>query len=54
MRLRGDAEAIDLSGEHPEFSDWSWVSLSDLPALIVVFKRPVYSEVVREFARFAL
>ena len=53
MRLTGPAETIDLSTEHPRFSDWRWVNLRELPELIVDFKRGVYADVVREFARFA-
>lgn len=48
-RFLGADEDIDLQTSHPEFSDWRWVPLSDLPALVVAFKREVYEQVVRTF-----
>ena len=33
----------------PEFSTWRWVSLHEVPELIVPFKRDVYKKVVEEF-----
>jgi len=58
FRFTGDDTEIDIhypgGGRHkPEFDDWRWEKLSRLPELIVPFKRPVYMEVVREFARYA-
>lgn len=35
--------------EGPEFSAWKWVTLDELPMLIVPFKRAVYESVVMEF-----
>jgi putative (di)nucleoside polyphosphate hydrolase len=39
--------------DHPEFVDWRWARLADLPALVVAFKRPVYEAVAQEFAAYA-
>jgi putative (di)nucleoside polyphosphate hydrolase len=44
-----DAE-IDLAAHHAEFADWKWVQASELPGLIVPFKRAVYEAVLKEFA----
>jgi putative (di)nucleoside polyphosphate hydrolase len=49
MRFLGEDGDIDVHTEHPEFSDWRWINLRDLPALIVAFKRDVYEQVVRQF-----
>ena len=40
-------------GHEPEFIDWRWEAMSDLPDLVVPFKRPIYERVVEEFAKFA-
>ncbi|MCA0400922.1 MAG: RNA pyrophosphohydrolase [Proteobacteria bacterium] len=55
LRFTGDESEIDVrapgGGVHkPEFIDWRWERLENLPALIVPFKRGVYEQVVRAFA----
>jgi putative (di)nucleoside polyphosphate hydrolase len=55
MRFDGIDSEIDISGRggnRPEFDAWQWVPLADVPRLAVDFRRPVYEEVVQEFARF--
>ncbi len=50
LRFLGNDEDINLTAyKNPEFSDWKWVSLKDLPDMIVSFKRPVYEAVVDAF-----
>jgi putative (di)nucleoside polyphosphate hydrolase len=50
FRFTGTDRDIDItSHDHPEFSTWRWVSMADLPALIVPFKRPLYQQLVGEF-----
>ncbi len=56
MRFEGHADEIDIDGKghtKPEFDDWRWASLEQLPSLAVPFKRPVYEEVARHFAPLA-
>jgi len=55
LRFTGmDADIrLDLD-PHPEFDAWRWVALSELTALAVPFKRPIYAELTRSFARFAV
>ena len=52
-RFEGADSEIDLEA-HPdhaaEFDAWRWVSVPDLPDLVVPFKRAVYAAVVAEFA----
>jgi putative (di)nucleoside polyphosphate hydrolase len=50
MRFLGEDADIDLATDHPEFSDWRWAALEDLPALVVAFKREVYARVASHFA----
>lgn len=50
-RFMGTNEDIDLNHHHdPEFSEWRWVEAERLPALIVDFKRNLYTAVVEEFS----
>jgi putative (di)nucleoside polyphosphate hydrolase len=55
FRFTGDDSEIDLSapGHKPEFTEWRWARLAELPDLIVPFKRPVYEKVVAAFAHLA-
>jgi len=56
MRLTGAESEIDIAhpagGHKPEFIAWRWERMENLPALIVPFKRKVYEQVVKEFAKF--
>ena len=57
LRFTGDDSEIDIAhpagGHKPEFAEWRWEPLHNLSSLIVPFKRPVYEQVVKEFATFA-
>ena len=50
MRFRGQDREIDLDASgHAEFSDWCWMTPTDVLNAIVNFKRPVYDAVFKEF-----
>lgn len=50
-RFLGTEDDIDLEAhDPPEFRAWRWVAPSQLPELIVPFKRDVYQALVEEFA----
>jgi putative (di)nucleoside polyphosphate hydrolase len=54
LRFLGTDSDIALDRDaHPEFSAWRWASLSELPALVVPFKRHIYEAIARDFAQFA-
>jgi putative (di)nucleoside polyphosphate hydrolase len=57
LRFTGDEREIDVAhpggGHEPEFLDWRWEPMQNLPALVVPFKRKVYEQVVAELGRFA-
>jgi putative (di)nucleoside polyphosphate hydrolase len=57
LRFTGEDREINVTapagGHEPEFIDWRWVSLRDVPDLVVPFKRDTYARVVREFGKFA-
>lgn len=50
LRFTGSDADIDIVTKHPEFCEWRWMELAELPARIVPFKRGVYDAVAREFA----
>jgi putative (di)nucleoside polyphosphate hydrolase len=55
MRFTGRDAEIDIaarSGHKAEFDAWRWADVSELTGLAVPFKRQVYRDVVREFARY--
>lgn len=56
-RFEGDESEIAINpppdGHTPEFEDWEWKPMAELPALIVPFKRKVYEQVVEAFAHLA-
>jgi putative (di)nucleoside polyphosphate hydrolase len=53
-RFTGADSDIDLKADkHPEFRDWRWAALHDLPDLIVPFKRSLYRSIVAAFSAFA-
>jgi putative (di)nucleoside polyphosphate hydrolase len=49
LRFTGEDADIDLDTDHPEFASWRWVRPSELPQLIVPFKRDIYVRVLAEF-----
>lgn len=49
-RFLGRDSDIDLATEHPEFEAWQWIEATDLPRLIVPFKRKLYVDVMAEFS----
>ena len=57
LRFTGDESEIDIEhsagGHQPEFVEWRWEKLQNLPGLVVPFKREVYERVVKEFAKYA-
>jgi putative (di)nucleoside polyphosphate hydrolase len=56
LRFTGKDSEIDVEhpgdGHEPEFFDWRWEPVKNLPGLIIPFKRPVYERVVTEFSKF--
>ena len=57
LRFAGDEASIDpltpRNDQPPEFDAWRWEGLSRVADLVVPFRREVYREVARQFARFA-
>jgi putative (di)nucleoside polyphosphate hydrolase len=57
LRFTGNEGEINITepggGHEPEFVEWKWVAMRELPELVIPFKRRTYERVVREFERFA-
>lgn len=50
MRYLGEDGDIDLATAHPEFRAWKWAEPSELPDMIVPFKRALYQNVLSAFS----
>ncbi len=57
FRFEGNEDEINISeppdGSHPEFDQWQWRDLNEMPGLIVPFKRELYVRIVEEFRQYA-
>ena len=51
FKFLGTKRDINISTEHPEFSNWKWIPKENLLEEIVPFKKSVYESVLREFER---
>jgi putative (di)nucleoside polyphosphate hydrolase len=53
LRFTGAEREINVEhpagGHEPEFSEWRWVDMRELPDLIIPFKRKLYEQVVAAF-----
>ena len=52
VKFLGPDSEININQDHPEFNEWKWVDLDELPSLIVPFKKILYQSVVEEFKSF--
>lgn len=57
FRFEGKEEEINIAeppdGSHPEFDQWAWKSLEEMPGLIVPFKRGIYEMIASEFGNLS-
>ena len=52
VKFLGKDEEINLKTTHPEFIEWQWLDIENLPSVIVHFKKKVYEKllpVIRSF-----
>jgi putative (di)nucleoside polyphosphate hydrolase len=52
MKFIGEQKEINLKQKKPEFNQWKWVTPSDLPKIIVPFKKNLYREILKEFKKY--
>ena len=49
MRFEGQDSDINIETHCPEFCEWKWIPIRQLPEIIVPFKRVLYQSLVDEF-----
>ena len=49
-RFLGRDEDVNIETAEPEFRAWKWAEPSELPAMIVPFKKKLYEDVIQAFA----
>ena len=52
VRFLGKDSEINLKTKHPEFIEWKWLEINDLPKVIVDFKKNVYEKLLIELKKF--
>ncbi len=53
LRYLGTDADIDIATVIPEFHAWRWAEMTELPDIIVPFKRQIYREITAEFGHLA-
>ena len=51
MRFLGNESEINIKTKHPEFLDWKWINIDDLPKIAVKFKLNVYKNIKQELKK---
>ena len=52
VRFLGRDEEINLKTTHPEFIEWQWLDIENLPSVIVHFKKKVYEKLLSVIKSF--
>ncbi len=52
IKFLGPDSEINLNQKYPEFNQWKWVEMDELPRLIVPFKKKLYLSIIKEFYKF--
>ena len=52
VRFLGSDNEINLNTKKPEFIEWKWLEINELPNVIVDFKKNVYKKLVEELDKF--
>ena len=48
MKFLGDINEINIKTKSPEFLDWKWIKVSELPNVAVNFKINIYKKIEKE------
>ena len=51
-RFIGEQSEINLKTSNPEFIEWKWINMNQLPEVIVDFKKNVYEKLLIELEKF--
>ena len=52
IKFLGPDSEINLNQKCPEFNEWKWVDIDELPKIIVTFKKKLYLSLIKEFYDF--
>ena len=48
VKFLGDNNEININTKNPEFIEWKWLNMKDLPEVIVPFKKNIYTKILEE------
>jgi putative (di)nucleoside polyphosphate hydrolase len=51
-RFIGNDSEININTEHPEFIEWKWIAMNELPDVIVDFKKDIYKKILIKLKDF--
>ena len=52
VKFNGNENEINLKTKIPEFIEWKWITIDELPKVIVDFKKNMYERIVVELKNF--
>ncbi len=52
VRFIGQETEINLQTKNPEFIEWKWIKIDELPDVVVHFKKNVYEKLLIELKKF--
>ena len=52
VKFLGNDEEINLENDKPEFIEWKWLDIENLPNVIVDFKKKVYEKLLPKIRNF--
>lgn len=50
VKFYGEEDEINIDKQNREFKEWKWISLEELPEVVISFKKQIYSSVVNDFS----
>ena len=51
-KFTGEDNEINVNTAHPEFIEWKWIEMDELPNVIVEFKKDVYKKILLKLKNF--
>jgi putative (di)nucleoside polyphosphate hydrolase len=52
VRFTGNNNEINVNTKHPEFIEWKWIEMDELPDVIVDFKINIYKKILVKLKKF--
>ena len=53
VKFLGKDSEINLKTKNPEFIEWKWIDMKELPNVIVDFKKHIYIEILLELKKIS-